>query len=101
MTRTTTPAERLADFIAAHGYETANALRNQERHMREAAAEAARGAKLPPAEKQEAAEGFIRLDPTPGGYAHMAAMFEQAADRARDAAEAWEDLTEENEETEL
>jgi hypothetical protein len=98
MTRTLTLAEKLAGFTGQHGHQVLNALRNQERHMREAAEEALRAAWCPQGPPREPTPGYIDCTPTPAGFAGLAETFSQAADAAAAAADAWEELTEEVEE---
>ena len=88
-----TTADRLRDFEARHGYVVVNALQVQERDMRRIAeqtlADAYRPASPPPPER----EGFISLVPHPQGLAQAARMFTESADRAAEALQAWEELT--------
>ena len=96
MTRKLSTADRLAEFSGRYGHEVTNALQNQERHMREAAAEAQRNFdSLDTDAKRAAADASLV---TTSGWKHMALMFSQAADSAAQACEEWEKLTDPEEE---
>lgn len=90
--------EQFAAFDAEYGYQVLNALQNQERRMREAAAEMQAGYEAANrSEETRAAQDASMF--TTNGLKHLAATFTEAADTARQAAEAWEKLQAAGEET--
>lgn len=88
-------------FMADQEGTILNALRNQERDMRDAAEEARKGYEqyknAPEAPRKPLPDSgtmTISLMPTANGLKHMAEMFTAEADKAEKAAEEWEKLTE-------
>jgi hypothetical protein len=90
-------AVAVASFDNRFGSVVATALRLYAEQMRETAAEAEAGARepgQPPAPPQANAQGNITISirPTPNGFAAMAVMFRESADKADKAATAYQDL---------
>jgi hypothetical protein len=92
-------AEKFGDFAARYGFEVTNALRNQARHMSEAAAEAGRAVEAAEADPAVAAQVNASMV-TVYGYQQMAEMFTEAAAKATRAADAWEKMTDPDDEDE-
>lgn len=89
---------QLEAFDDRHGEVVLNALAVYAERMRETATEAQAASQAPelsPEPPGMNADGTatIRLTPTPGGFAHMARMFGEAADKADKARSAYEALT--------
>lgn len=87
-------ADRLEAFDNDHGDVILNALAVYAERMRETAAEASRGADLPdePVQTEPDEAGYITIRPTAAGFRHMAAMFNDAADKADKARREYERL---------
>ena len=93
-------AQQLADFVARYGYLVTNALSNLEREQREAAAQALAAAYCPAAPPQPGKEGYISLVPGPDGLRRMAGALAESAVRYGDALQAWDKLSDFDEDDE-
>lgn len=94
-------ADALANFDAAHGHVVTNALNIYAEDMRKTASEAEAASRQPerPAAPPHASQDgttTVNIQPTPAGYAGMAQLFREAADRADRAREAYEALTDDD-----
>lgn len=100
-----TPRQQLAayaDFFERHGHVIENALAVYAERMRETAAgceQASHAPEILPGDPVQHEDGTrsITLTPTPGGYAGMARLFTESAERAEQASRAYADLAEDEE----
>ena len=84
----------LEEFDTEHGAVVRNALALYAEKMRDAAAEARKGTEAPERPEPEPTPGTISIRPTQSGFAQIARVFDEAADRADAAHKAWTDETE-------
>jgi hypothetical protein len=84
----------LEEFHNRHGAIVSNALDLYIERMREAAAEARKGAEVPEGPEAEPTPGTISIRPHPNGFARMAGAFDEAADRAEQARSEYETMAE-------
>lgn len=83
---------RIDEWFMVHGYEAVNALMVQAEHMTKAADDALASYEKITAAGPEAIAAQDKTMVTTEGFKTMAEIFYQAADRARDAREALQDI---------